>query len=61
MVAVICEDAAALAPAGHRRLVFAHHAEQQLELAVKAAQARVAQLAASGGLAPGAGGLGGGA
>jgi hypothetical protein len=42
-VSIICEDASALAPAGARRLVFAHHAQQLRASATAAAQARVQQ------------------
>jgi len=57
MVSVVWEDATAIAPASHRRLIFAHHAEQQRASALAAAQARVAALAAGDGFGDGVGPL----
>jgi hypothetical protein len=56
MLSVICDDAAALAPAGARRLVFAHHASALQASALQAAQAHAARtlddLGAPGAAAP---------
>ncbi|KIY98956.1 hypothetical protein MNEG_9005 [Monoraphidium neglectum] len=56
MMCVIAEDGAARSPAGQRRLVFAHHAQELRDAASSAARARAARLAGGGG--SGSGGSG---